>query len=337
MSRRFQTLCGGVIILAVLISIILSIKVPFVAFVPGPTVNTIGKYNGKPVINVEGPADLNKASGNLNLTTVGIADHLTIFQAIEGWFDDSVSVVPTETVYPPNVPREETDKKNKADYDNSENLAVSAALNHLKYPKKVVVVSPPKGSALEAGDAIESVNGTPITSFEDLQGVLKSIEPQTAVEINFLHFGTPSTATITSKAAQDAAAGSRLGITVNFRPYAPFNVTFAQNDIGGPSAGLMLTLGILDLVGPGSITDGKFIAGTGTIGADGNVGPIGGIRLKMKKAAEVGAEIFLTPAKNCAEAMTNPPADLKIVKVETLDDTLGSVKKFTAGEETPSC
>lgn len=340
MSRRFQTLCGGVVILAVLLLIVLTVKVPFVAMVPGPTVNTIGKYQGKPVISVEGDTKLNTPSGNLNLTTAGIVDNLTIFQAIEGWFDDGVSVVPTEVVYPPNVSRSETDKQNKIDYDNSENFAVAAALGHLDYPTKVVVVKPPKGSDLKPGDAIDSVGGTPITSFEDLQGALKTIAPDTSVEVGYQHFGVPATTSITTQkpTGKDASSdGSRLGVTVNARPYAPFNVTFAQNDIGGPSAGLMLTLGVIDLVGPKSLTDGNFIAGTGTIDADGKVGPIGGIRLKLKKAAEVGADVFLAPAQNCAEAMTDPPADLKIVKINSLDDALNAITKYNAGEKTPTC
>ena len=340
MSRRFQTLCGGVVILAVLLLIVLTVKVPFVAMVPGPTVNTIGKYQGKPVISVEGDTELNKPSGNLNLTTAGIVDNLTIFQVIEGWFDDGVSVVPAEVIYPPNLSKAETDKRNKADYGSSENIAVSAALGHLGYPTKVVVVTPPKGSGLEPGDAIESVGGTTVTSFEDLQGALKTIAPDTAVEVGYQHFGVPATTTITTQkpTGKDSGSdGSRLGVTVNARPYAPFNVTFAQNDIGGTSAGLMLTLGIIDLVGPGSITGGNFIAGTGTIDPKGEVGPIGSIRLKMKKSAEVGADVFLAPAQNCAEAMTDPPANLKVIKVSTLDDALDSIEKHNAGEKTPTC
>ncbi|PRZ38535.1 PDZ domain-containing protein [Antricoccus suffuscus] len=340
MSRRFQTLCGGVVVLAVLLLIVLTVKVPFVAEVPGPTANTIGKYDGKQVIKVDGDIKLNKSSGNLNLTTVGIVENLTVFQAIEGWFDDGVSVVPTEVIYPPNVSREATDKQNKADYDNSENFAVAAALGHLGYPTKVVVVTPPKGSDLKSGDAIDSVGGTAITSFADLQGVLKTIAPDTAVEVGYQHFGVPATTSITTQkpTGKDAGSGgSRLGVTVNARPYAPFNVTFAQNDIGGPSAGLMLTLGVLDLVGPKSITGGHFIAGTGTIDAEGKVGPIGGIRLKMKKAAEVGADIFLAPAKNCAEAMTDPPANLKVAKIDSLDSALDTIAKYNAGEKFPTC
>ena len=338
MSRRFQTLCGGVIFLAVLLLLVLTVRVPFVAMVPGPTVNTIGKYNGQPVINIDGDVDLNKSSGHLNLTTAGIVEHLTIFQAIEGWFDDGVSVVPAEVLFPPNQSREETNKQNRAEFVGSENLAIAAALRHLGYPDKVVVVTPPKGSDLKKGDAIETVNGTAVGSLDDLKNVLKTIDPGTEVKVDYLHLGVAGTTTITTKKPSGKdAEGSLLGVTVNVRAYAPFNITFAENNIGGPSAGMMLTLGILDLVGPKSITGGHFIAGTGTITVDGKVGPLGGIRLKMKKAAQVGADIFLAPASNCKEAMTDPPANLKVVKVSTLDGALDAIAKYNAGEKTPSC
>ena len=96
--------------------------------------------------------------------------------------------------------------------------------------------------------------------------------------------------------------GSLLDVSVLEQPSAPFDVQIDVKDVGGPSAGLMLTLGILDLVGDDDLTDGAVVAGTGTIDAQGTVGPIGGITLKMVAAQEIGAGLFLVPADNCAEA-----------------------------------
>lgn len=335
MTRRVQTLLGGVVILALLLPLALSMKIQFVALVPGPTINTIGDYQNKPVILVEGKAP-NKRSGHLNLTTIGVVSDISLLQAVEGWFDDAVSVVPTETVYPPNVSKDQVDKQNKQDYDNSENSAVAAALDYLGYPSKVVIRQPPEGSNLKAGDAIAAVDGTSIESYEDLQTLLKKTPPKTSLTIEYLRFGKSATTTVTTAGA-DGVEGSRIGVVVTQRPYAPFNVSFAKNDIGGPSAGLMLTLGIIDLVGPKTITDGKFIAGTGTINAQGEVGPIGGIRLKMKAAREAGALVFLVPADNCAEALINPPDGLKIIKADKVTDAVSSVASFVAGKSTPAC
>jgi PDZ domain-containing protein len=133
-------------------------------------------------------------------------------------------------------------------------------------------------------------------------------------------------------------AGSLLGITVNQRGYGGFTVTFAENDIGGPSAGLMLTLGIIDLVGPAPLVDGQFIAGTGTISPDGEVGPIGGIRFKIIAATEEGAELFLTPTANCAEALTDLPEDAPpLAAVDSLQDAVDAIEAFKSGEEFATC
>lgn len=339
MTRRIQTLIAGIVMLVALVALTLTMTVPFVALVPGPTVNTIGNYtDGKQVIQVDGNSQNNDRDGHLNLTTVGVIGQITPYIAIEGWFSDAVSVVPTETVYPPDQSKQKVDQQNKTDFNNSENSAISAALGYLDYPEKLVVVSAPKGSALAAGDAIDSFNGAAVPTYNELKSKLAATAVGTAVSLGYEHYGQPSTTQITTKATTDGSAGSLLGVTLNERPYAPFNVTFAQNDIGGPSAGLMLTLGIIDIVGPKSITGGKFIAGTGTIDATGKVGPIGGIRLKMKMAAEVGAQIFLTPAANCAEALTNPPKNLTVVKITDLKSALAAVDQFTSGQKSlPSC
>ena len=85
-------------------------------------------------------------------------------------------------------------------------------------------------------------------------------------------------------------------------PWAPFTIDFNLANIGGPSAGLMFSLAVIDKLTTGDVNGGKFVAGTGSITADGTVGPIGGIVHKMSSAQDAGAEIFLVPAENCDEA-----------------------------------
>ncbi|QHC01613.1 hypothetical protein EK0264_15825 [Epidermidibacterium keratini] len=339
MTRRVQTLITGVVTLVVLAVALVFLPLPYVALVPGPTVNTIGDYQDKPVIVVDGK-EVNQSAGNLNLTTVGVQDQITIFQAIAGWFSDDMAIVPRETVYPPDKTRDETDKENRTQYVESENSAIAAALSYLGYPQKVVVVEPRDGVALKAGDAIEAVNGQPTPNVDALAAVMSQIPPGTAVTVAFLSDGQPQQATVTTNEppAGDGRSGSLLGIVVGDRYYAGFSVSFSQNDIGGPSAGLMLTLGIINLVGPEPIIDDEFIAGTGTISPDGAVGPIGGIRFKLKRATSVGAELFLTPADNCAEAMIDPPEGAPtLAKVSNLNEALAAIEKFRAGEDVPTC
>ena len=87
----------------------------------------------------------------------------------------------------------------------------------------------------------------------------------------------------------------------------PFDVSVNINDdIGGPSAGLMFSLAIYDTLTPGSLTGGQVVAGTGTIDDGGQVGPIGGIQQKIAGAREAGAQLFLVPPDNCADAARAP-------------------------------
>jgi PDZ domain-containing protein len=91
------------------------------------------------------------------------------------------------------------------------------------------------------------------------------------------------------------------------------------------------------MVGDTDLTEGAVVAGTGTIDADGKVGPIGGIPLKMVAARDIGAELFLVPADNCAEAVENAQPGLPMAKVATLDDALTALADLRDGKTPPSC
>jgi PDZ domain-containing protein len=317
-----------------------AVPVPYVAEVPGPTYNTLGDINGTPIITVKG-RDRNEVKGNLNLTTVGVSRAgLSLVEAVRGWFDDEVTVVPEESVYPPDQTEQETQQQNRQAFLTSEEAAQSAALAELGYPEKVVVQglsdgSPSQGK-LQEDDAIEAIDGRPTPDTDTLDDVLTSIPGGTTIQVSYTRLGKPGTATLTTKAATDRD-GSLLGVLVRQAPSAPFDLDIEVQDVGGPSAGLMLTLGILDLVGDTDLTDGKVIAGTGTIDLDGNVGPIGGIQLKMVAAHDIGAEVFLVPAGNCTEALQAPQPGLPLAKVATLDDALTALADVRAGRTPPSC
>ena len=342
----------GVVLLVVFGVFGAAVPVPYVAQVPGPTFNTLGEIDGEPIITVEG-RERNEIEGELTLTTVGVSRAgLSLVEAVQGWFDDEVSVVPEETVYPPGRSEQETREANRQAFLTSEEAAEAAALAELGYPVKVVVRGLSEGSPaegeLQEGDAIESIDGRPTPDLETLDAVLRSIPGGTPVTVAYTRLGEPGTATITTRSAADAAdgetpadaeerEGSLLGVLVREQPAAPFDVDIAVEDVGGPSAGLMLTLGILDLVGETDLTGGATVAGTGTIDADGEVGPIGGIQLKMIAAGEIGAELFLVPADNCAEALAAPQPDVTLARVADLDDALTALEDLRAGRTPQSC
>ena len=330
----------GVVLLVVFGVLGAAVPVPYVAQVPGPTFDTLGDVDGKPIIGVEG-RDRNQTDGELVLTTVGVSRAgLSLVEAVQGWFDSEVSVVPEETVYPPGRSEQQTRDANRQAFLTSEEAAEVAALAELGYPVKVVVRglsdgSPAEGE-LQEGDAIESVGGRPTPDLATLDAVLQSIPGGTTVPVAYTRLGQPGTATVTTRAADDEE-GSLLGVLVREQPAAPFDVDIDVEDVGGPSAGLMLTLGILDLVGDTDLTGGATVAGTGTIDANGQVGPIGGIQLKMIAAEGIGAELFLVPADNCADALAAPQPGLTLARVSDLDQALTALEDFRAGRTPQSC
>jgi Lon-like protease len=339
-TRRSAVLVVGAVLLLAFGVTGAAVPVPYVAQVPGPTYNTLGDIDGTPIIELQGHPR-NHTDGHLNLTTVGVSrGRLTLVQAVRGWLARDVAVVPEEVVYPPHQTPQQTQKANRQQFLDSEQEAQAAALGHLGYPEKVVVqgfspTSPSKGK-LQEGDAIVSVDGRPTPDDDTLNAVLTSIPGGSTVTVGYVRLGAPGTTTITTKSASDRK-GALLGILVVQTPSAPFDVDINVADVGGPSAGLMLTLGILDLVGDTDLTGGKVIAGTGTIDQDGKVGPIGGIQLKMVAARGIGARLFLTPSDNCSEAERAPQPGLTLAKVSDLDDALTALQDWRAGTTPPTC
>jgi PDZ domain-containing protein len=339
-SRRTTVLVSGAVLLLVFGVLGTLLPVPYIAQVPGPTYNTLGDIHGTPIIEVTG-REPNDTSGNLNLTTVGIPQRpLTLVGAVQGWFDDEVTVVPREQVYPSGKSVEETQAENRQAFLTSEQAARGAALAELGYPEKVVVQDLAENSAsagkLAAGDAIDAVNGVPTPDQDALKAALAGIPPGSTIQVDYTRLGAPGVATVTTTAAAEGT-GSALGVLILQTPYAPFDVDIHVDDVGGPSAGLMLSLGIIDMVGDTDLTEGAVVAGTGTIDPSGAVGPIGGIPLKMVAAHDIHAQLFLVPADNCAEAVQNAQPGLPMAKVATLDDALGALADLRAGRTPPSC
>ncbi|MFE7552144.1 S16 family serine protease [Streptomyces gardneri] len=116
-------------------------------------------------------------------------------------------------------------------------------------------------------------------------------------------------------------------------------VTLHLADIGGPSAGLLFSLGIVDKLDDSDLTGGKIVAGTGTIDADGTVGAVGGVSLKTQAAARDGATVFLVPKAECSDAQAEQPKGLRLVPVTALSDAVASLRALEQGQESkvPSC
>jgi Lon-like protease len=339
--RRIVTLLVALAFLIVFVLVGTLVKVPFVALGPGPTVNTLGSVDGREVVDITG-AELDPTTGNLNLTTVSVTDGLTLFQAIGLWVSGDDQLQPRDQVYPPGKSNEEVDKENRQQMSGSEDSATIAALSHLGRPVDLVVAEVaedgPSVGQLEGGDKIVAVNGTPVATSGALRDAIAAVAPGTPVAVDVIRDGNPVTATVTLVPNPDDETKGLLGISLSEQNGDPnLEINFDVGDIGGPSAGLMLTLAIIDKLSPGELNGGKFIAGTGTIDSSGDVGEIGGILHKMRAARDAGATTFLVPSGNCAEAKTDTPDGLTLVKVDVLDDAINGMADIDAGRPAPGC
>lgn len=340
MNRRIFTLLAALIPILVLGAVGSVVTVPFVALGPGPTFNTLGDVGGKPVVAVQG-APVDPTTGHLNMTTVSVRDGLNIFEAFGLWLSGQHGLVPRAEVYPPGVSRDEVDKSNKQDFKDSEDNAELAALHYLKMPTVVVLRSVseegPAKDTLRKDDQLVSLDGKPITTVQELLTAASSTKPGSTVPVVVKRDGAEQTVQVTVGARPNDAEKGYLGVTPTEAPVGPLEVEFNLSEVGGPSAGLMFTLALIDKLTPGELNGGKFVAGTGTIDPEGKVGPIGGIQYKMIAAKEAGAETFLVPAANCNEARQRTPDGLRLVRVETLTGAIESLDSINVGKDAPTC
>jgi Lon-like protease len=343
MSRRVVTMITGVVLLLALAVGGFILPVPYAELGPGPTLDTLGvDQGGNEIIRLTGHPE-HKTSGHLNLTTVSVRDRLDLLEALRGWLDPQRAVVPRDEIFPPGQTEQQTNERNTRDFVASQNSAELAALAYL-HLTKVTISSVEAGSPsyrkLTAKDTLTAVHGRKVGNVAELSAVLRETTPGTTVRVDYVRAGRPGSTEVTTASGKDSSGRTRamLGITVELQSTAPFKVKIALDDrIGGPSAGLMFALGILEKLGPGDLTGGRFIAGTGQIDVSGEVVPIGGIPLKLIAAKAKGATVFLVPAGNCAEAARRPPAGLQLVRVDSLGGAVNALGAIKSGRPAPAC
>ncbi len=323
-----------------------TVPVPYVVESPGPTFNTLGQAQGSPIINVTGH-ETYRANGNLDLTTVlvegGPNGPVSFLGAFAAWLDRSKAVYPEELIYPSGTTEEEASEQGAVAMTTSKENALASALRELNIPfgqqlqAAGLSDSSPSEGKIEQDDVFESINGKPITSLSVIQDELAAGRG-TPVSVLVERAGEAVTETVTP--VDNGAGRYILGVMLKYRFTFPFDVNISLENVVGPSAGLMFSLGIIDTVTPGDLTGGKHVAGTGTINPDGVVGPIGGIAQKMQGARAGGATLFLAPAANCDEVVGNVPDGLQVVKVENLGQARDAVELAGSGQDTvglPAC
>jgi PDZ domain-containing protein len=344
MSRRSLTLAIAGLATVAAIAVAVLFPVPYVILTPGPTLNTLGKdSSGQPLISITGHPTY-PPKGHLNLVTIsyqgGPGSNMNIFQALRGWLSSSEAVVPQSELFPPGQTAQQTQTQDTEQMASSQELATAAAFTqlHIKYQTQVEVLSTvagyPASSVLKSRDVIESVDGKPVTGESSLSSMITAHPVGSTVQLEVLRAGKTLTIPVASKSSGGSAV---IGVQVQEQYKFPFNVQISVGDIGGPSAGMMFALGIIDKLTPLNLTGGQFIAGTGEITAAGQVQPIGGIQQKMVGARDAGATVFLAPAGNCADTAGAVPAGLRVVKVSTLSQAVSDLEAIKAGKPVTSC
>ena len=350
MSRRSVASLLAVGLLLVLVVLLGSTSVPYVTVSPGPTVDVLGEEGDEPIVDIDGTRTY-PTKGQMRLTTVSVTNpenELNLAEALLAWAGRDAAVLPYKAMYPRSSTDEQERAQSAAQMVGSQDAATAAALTELgeELPTyaEVLGVTPdgPSDGELEARDRVLSVAGEPTDEVQDVLDALEGVEPGDPVEVEVVRKGDERTVTITTVPGPEDPGQATVGILVGTGYEFPFDVRVRIDEsIGGPSAGLMFALSIYDTLTPGSLTGGEVVAGTGSITAEGDVGPIGGIVQKIAGAEQSGASLFLVPPDNCETVVA---ADLNedgplLVRADTLHSAVESLEKYVEdpSAELPRC
>jgi PDZ domain-containing protein len=345
LSRRATVTLAGFFLAIAAAAVLSMVSLPYVVRQPGPIVDTLGDIGGTKLITVKG-AQTYETSGSLDFTTIrdlgGPGDSVNVWELLWGAVDPDTEVFHEEEVYPPGLTSKQVEEEGAAQMIDSQQEAIAAALKALGKPVKerVTIASvaedAPSAAVLEKGDEIVGVDGTAIAGADELRAAIQKHRPGDPVALELRRDG--KTVEVSAK-TRDSDGKATVGVFLGREFDFPFSVQVEAGHVGGPSAGMMFALGIYDTLTPGAMTGGQEIAGTGTITADGEVGPIGGIRQKVAGARDGGADWFLAPAPNCEDLAGHVPDGLRVVRVSTFDEAREAVQAIAAkkADDLPTC
>ncbi len=343
-NPRTRWLGWGVLAFALVgVTVVALVPAPYVIEQPGPVFDVLGnvQVGGEDVPLIDIPTETTyPTDGTLDMLTVSVSgnrESLPTWLEIAGaYFDPSKAVLPIDDVYSLGITVDDSNEQAAVDMANSQREAIAAALIELGYtfPSTLTVVDlavgGPSEGLLQEGDIVLSVDGETFADVTGLRAAIASHGVESPAEVVITRDGAEETIEITPELSADEEPAPILGIVVGSEYDFPIDVTIQLENVGGPSAGQMFALGIIDKLTPGQLNGGSNVAGTGTISASGEVGAIGGIRQKLYGARGAGAEFFLAPESNCDEVTGHVPAGLTVFAVQTLEDSL-AVLEAVAG------
>jgi len=324
-KRHVWGVIGSVVAIVVGVAAVAGafVQLPYVLIRPGSATKVEG------VVDIEG-AQTYDDDGSVLFLTVSVLDSPNAYTALSGWLDDDVEVQTEDEFFGDRTPEEE-DERSRIAMTESQIIAAKVGLERLGYavPVQEYVVGgidegSPADGQLEVGDVITAIDGVPVTFTLTRTTEKKKDDPQEL------------TVTVTTRATPEGPNEGQAQVGIFSAPVFdfPVEVKIDTGDVGGPSAGLAFTLTILDELSPGDLTGGDEVAVTGTIQLDGAVGPIGGVAQKAVTAREAGAELFLVPGAEAAEARRHA-GGMKVAGVDDLDDALRALQR-AGGDPLPS-
>ena len=344
---RRAVVAGSFILVVALIAAVFLVPVNAVIEAPGPTWNVLdnGSSSDQDVLKVSG-TETYPTEGALRMTTVSVSGcpgyPVTTADLIAAWFSADKRIVDRNQVCPQDQSAEQVEETGKAQMTASQDSAVIAALvetgkagaMHLTVTE---VTEQQTSTEIQAGDVLETITPeggqtTTITSFSQLRELMTTIAEGTRVTLGVRRGEQQASAALTTIAPQEGTTGSLLGLSLRISVDSQVEATFSLSDVGGPSAGMMFALGVVDEITPGALTGGKDISGTGTIDMTGQVGPIGGIQQKMAGAKEAGSTFFLAPTSNCEEVKGHEPKGMQVFAVSTLHEAVTATQAIASGD-----
>lgn len=307
---------------------------------PGQVFNVMGEIDDKPVISASDVKTF-ESETRFDITTVSLLGNRDStpgwLQVLSAWIDPTQIVLPLDEVYPPQLSTQQVRAESTAQMEVSQQDAIAAALTELGYPldRQLYVASviqdTPASKKLVAGDFLLAVGAVQVLTYEELKEQIQLSEGKPII-VKVLRDGEAKEFELTPEKKDDSwVIGAMVGYVYDF----PVEIALQLGDVGGPSGGLIFSLGIIDVLTEGSLGGQNHIAGTGTISADGKVGPIGGIELKMISAKNAGATLFLAPEGNCSEVIGQIPEGLSVAVVKDLKSALQAVEDFNSGKPAP--
>lgn len=345
MSERTRAGLLALSLLAVLWGAAVFVPLPYVTYRPGPTVDILAETDGEETVQVTGHRAYYD-DGELRMTTVFVSspeERVGLTELLSAYFDPDKAVWPRSAVYAPDETDESSDRESAGAMVSSQDTAVAAALTELGEEITPIVdivdITPgmPADGRLEVRDVLVSVGGTTITSTQDVIDAIDGSPRGEPVAFVVRRGKEEVTVQVTPRTVDgDYRVGFTPGVGFDF----PFRVSVDIPDrIGGPSAGLMMSLAIFDTLTPGSLTEGADIAGSGTITPSGQVGPIGGIQQKIAAARDAGAELFFVPADNCDSIGGVDTDGMRLVRATTMHRAVETLADWVAdhGAILPSC